>query len=183
MNDAPKKLESKTKEDLFFCLLASHQNDIASYIAILVPRDSDADDIYQEVCAVLWRKFDEFELNSSFISWGRKIAYYQILQYRRKKKIDQGMTYSTDTIKLLSDSYCEFRKNNDCRIKILPECVKKLSHKEQLLLQLRYYKSLPIKVIAEQLNLSTSMIFKQLARVHYFLRECILLGISKEEVE
>ena len=93
------------------------------------------------------------------------------------------MTYSTDTIKLLSDSYCEFRKNNDCRIKILPECVKKLSHKEQLLLQLRYYKSLPIKVIAEQLNLSTSMIFKQLARVHYFLRECILLGISKEEVE
>lgn len=180
MTDNVEKQDSGRKEDSFFRLFSVNQSEIFSYIVTLVPHSVDADDIFQETCSVMWRKFDEFQAGTHFLGWACKIAYYVILEHRRKAARNP-IRYSSETLKLLSDSYAESRKDSQQRIECLNECLRNLSDKERFLIQQRYNQSLPVNAIAEQLSVSVSMIYKSLAKVHYFLLECVQRSLVSGE--
>jgi RNA polymerase sigma-70 factor (ECF subfamily) len=172
MSDYSEKKERGPKEDNFFRLFSINQNEIFSYIVTLVPNSVDADDIFQETCSVMWRKFDDFQEGTNFAGWACKIAYYIILEYRRKT-FNNPIRYSSETLELLSESYSAFRIENKHRIECLNNCLKNLSDKERFLIQQRYNKALTVKALAEQIGVSISMVYKWLSKIHYFLLECI----------
>ncbi len=180
MADDKLKRESGQKEDVFFRLFSAHQREVFSYIVTLVPSSADAEDIFQETASVLWRKFDEFTVGTSFASWACRIAYYIILDYRRKT-CRNSIRYSSETRKLLSESCCAMQAGQRRRMEALDECLKNLSERERNLVQLRYYKSLSVQAIAEQAGKSMNMVYKSLARVHYFLFECMQRTMAAEE--
>jgi RNA polymerase sigma-70 factor (ECF subfamily) len=168
------------KEDRFFRLFSVNQSEIFSYIISLVPHSVDAEDIFQETCSVMWRKFDAFQIGTHFVGWACKIAYYIILEHRRKAA-RTPLRYSSETLKLLSDSYAESQKDNKQRIELLNACLRNLSDKERFLIQQRYNQSLSVNAIAEQLSVSANMIYKSLAKIHYFLLECIQRSLVSGE--
>jgi RNA polymerase sigma-70 factor (ECF subfamily) len=180
MADDKLKRESGQKEDVFFRLFSAHQREVFSYIVTLVPSSADAEDIFQETASVLWRKFDEFTVGTSFTSWACRIAYFIILDYRRKT-FRNSIRYSSETLKLLSESCHVIQAGQGRRMEALDECLKNLSQRERNLVQLRYYKSLSVQAIAEQAGKSMNMIYKSLARVHYFLFECVQRTMAVEE--
>jgi RNA polymerase sigma-70 factor (ECF subfamily) len=180
MADDTLKRDSGPKEDIFFRLFSAHQREVYSYIVTLVPSSADAEDIFQETASVLWRKFDEFTVGTSFASWACKIAYFIILDYRRKT-CRHSIRYSTETLKLLSDSCYAMQAGRGRRMEALDECLKNLSERERNLVHLRYYKSLSVQAIAEQAGKSMNLIYKSLARVHYFLFECVQRTMAMEE--
>ena len=67
------------------------------------------------------------------------------------------------------------------RIECLNECLRDLSDKERFLIQQRYNQSLSVNAIAEQLSVSANMIYKSLAKVHYFLLECVQRSLVSGE--
>lgn len=168
------------KEDVFFRYYSENQNEIFTYILTLVPSSTEAEDIFQETSSVMWRKFEEFKPGTSFSAWGCRIAYYIILEHRRTTA-RHPIKYSSETLALLSESYAAFQKDKISRIAHLVECLKNLSDKERLLVQLRYNQSLPVKKMAERIGKSINLIYKSLAKVHYFLFECIQRNIASEE--
>ncbi|MHC5160788.1 MAG: sigma factor, partial [Planctomycetota bacterium] len=87
--------QNKTEE--FLSLLMSNQRRINSYVLSLVPNMNDADDIMQETITVLWRKFDEFQVGTNFASWGMKVAFYCVLDFRKKKAKDK-LVFSDDLL-------------------------------------------------------------------------------------
>lgn len=167
------------KEDVFFRYYSQNQSEIFTYILTMVPRSADAEDIFQETSSVMWRKFEEFRLGTSFASWGCKIAYYIILEHRRKTSRNP-IRYSSETLKLLSESYTKNQKNKKVRIEHLNDCLKNLSGKERFLIQLRYNQSLPVKIIAQQFGKSINLIYKALAKIHYFLLECVQRNMATD---
>jgi len=168
------------KEDIFFRYYAQSQAEIYTYILTMVPNSVDAEDIFQEASSLMWRKFEDFKPGSSFIAWGCKIAYFLILEHRRKTA-RCPLRFSSETLKLLSETYAANQSGKPLRAEALKDCLKKLSEKEQLLVNLRYHQALPVKQIALQWGKSIELVYKTLAKVHYFLFECVQRNISAEQ--
>ena len=73
----------------FVQLITTHQSRLYGYILSLVFDRNQADDLLQQTNAVLWRKADEFELGTNFVAWAFRIAYYEVMQHRRKQQQEQ----------------------------------------------------------------------------------------------
>ena len=50
----------------FLRLYTKYQHRILSYIFVLVPNRTDAEDLLQDTAVLLWAKFDEFESGTDF---------------------------------------------------------------------------------------------------------------------
>ena len=68
----------------FVQLLTSHQRRLYVYIMTFLPHLADADEVLQETNVVLWSKAHEFILGTSFSDWAYKIAYFQVLAFRKR---------------------------------------------------------------------------------------------------
>ncbi|MBI9017508.1 MAG: RNA polymerase subunit sigma-70, partial [Phycisphaerae bacterium] len=56
-------------------LFLDHQKKIYSFILMMSPNWCDADELMQETSAVMWQRFDTFEVGTNFVAWGIKIAH------------------------------------------------------------------------------------------------------------
>lgn len=72
----------------FARLLVSAQPHIYAYVRSLIFNPSDADDILQEVAAVGWKKFEDYDPSRPFDAWMFGIARNQIRYYLQKRKRD-----------------------------------------------------------------------------------------------
>jgi RNA polymerase sigma-70 factor (ECF subfamily) len=61
-------MNEQKRHDLFTQLITHHQSDLYAYIFAIVRDWEDASDLFQSVCLVLWRKFELFQPNSSFLA-------------------------------------------------------------------------------------------------------------------
>jgi len=73
----------------FVSLLARHHNLIRGFIGTLLPHQTDADDVFQQTCLVLWRKWDTFDETQSFSSWACGIAFYEVKNFQRVQSRDR----------------------------------------------------------------------------------------------
>ena len=78
-------------------LMTRHQRQIFSYIYILVPNRSDAEDLLQETSLVICEKFHEFEEGTDFVAWACQIAYWRIRYSRQKFCAVQGCLRSANS--------------------------------------------------------------------------------------
>lgn len=162
--------QNKTEE--FLSLLMSNQRRINSYVLSLVPNMNDADDIMQETITVLWRKFDQFQVGTNFASWGMKVAYYCVLDFRKKKAKDK-LVFSDDLLDQIHDT--SLTKQNDAaqRMEHIRLCIRKLQPNDQGLLKARYELGRSVQNLAAHLNRSTQYVYKHLARIHHALHRCV----------
>jgi len=78
MNEA-----SRQSTDQIVQLLTNVQQQLTRYVRTLVPNRTDAEEVLQETNLFVWRHADEFELGTNFAAWACRIAYYQVLTFRR----------------------------------------------------------------------------------------------------
>ena len=64
--------------------LMGNEHRIYGFILSLVHNWSDADDLLQDVTAIMWRKFDLYEPGTNFCAWALKIARFEVLNFRKK---------------------------------------------------------------------------------------------------
>ena len=74
------------RNEVFVELLTLHQRRLYGFIYTLVPNTADAEDLLQQTSLVLWQKFNEFDLNSSFPAWACRIAHFLVLNHLREKR-------------------------------------------------------------------------------------------------
>lgn len=62
--------------ETFVQLLSRHEQSLRALVFTLLPEMQLADEVIQESCLVLWRKFAEFEPNSDFLAWVCTVARF-----------------------------------------------------------------------------------------------------------
>lgn len=163
---------SNNNPETFLTLLMANQRKINSYVLSLVPDFNDADDIMQETISTMWKKFDQFEMGTDFTAWGVRIAYYNIMNFRKKRSRDK-LVFNDDVFRQVCEVSEEKHKETDVRIQMLRKCMKKLNETDQRLLKARYELGSSVKSLATQLSKSTQFVYKHLSRIHYSLNNCV----------
>lgn len=131
-----------------------------------------ADDLLQEVSSVLWEKFEKYDGSRPFEGWAIGIARMEVLKWRQRLARSREVL-SPEAVEGLADMAADLKVEIDDRAIHLRRCVAGLKEKTRNLLNLRYWKALPIQRIAEDLGKNVAAIEMALVRVRRQLRECV----------
>lgn len=165
----------------FVKLLAGCERQLTSYIIALVPDFADADEILQETKMRLWAQFDDYDATKSCGAWATKVAYYQIMTYRTKKKREaKGKhLFSLGLVELLSAEARTRAAGNSDRLSALVACLEALGGRSRQMLDQFYGSGKSVREIAEASSLSDHGVHKTLYRSRVRLRDCVERKLGK----
>jgi RNA polymerase sigma-70 factor (ECF subfamily) len=157
----------------FVSLMTANQRRIYAYILTLVPNLNDADDVMQETTAAMWEQKEKFQSGTDFSAWGARIAYFKILDYRKKANKSNRMIIFDDQFEQISNKALNQSNKADDLIHRLKECLQKLSSRDQNLMHLRYSVGLTVKEISLRIHESIRNIYHNISRIQGHLLECV----------
>jgi RNA polymerase sigma-70 factor, ECF subfamily len=165
-------------QDEFLRLFSRHSRRIYEFILTLVMRHADADEIFQDTCLVLWKKFDSYDPEGTFYGWACRIAYLEILQLRKKSQRLQ--TVSEEALEVLADKAVAQVDNLNVRQHALEDCLQKLNVEDRTLIEQRYRHRHTPKEIAKLGSISVYSVYRALTRVHNALMTCVQRSLARE---
>lgn len=162
---------------LFVELLAQHDRALTLYVYALVSRQADAEDILQQTKMVLWKSFGDFEPGTHFLAWARKVAFHQILGYRRKTKRDP-LPLSDEMLEKVSDHVVRLSEHEQLRREALESCLHRLPGNHRQLILLRYQEELGVESIAQRVASTPAAVYRALSRLRVGLADCVRLRME-----
>jgi len=72
--------------DQFTSLFVRHERQLYGFIAAMLGQPTDAEDLLQETAKKLWREFDRYDPEKSFLGWAQTLARYEVLNYWQRQK-------------------------------------------------------------------------------------------------
>jgi RNA polymerase sigma-70 factor (ECF subfamily) len=167
------------KAELFIVQLSGIERSLALYVMTLVPRPQDAEDILQQSKLVMWRCFDQFQPGTNFGAWARKIAFHQVLTYRKRQKKNQ-LQVSDEFLEIIASEVESNDEALEVQRQLLTQCMAKLDAEHRQILNLRYHEGAEIEDIAEQTQKTEGAVYRLLSRIRKNLHECVTRSIKKE---
>jgi RNA polymerase sigma-70 factor (ECF subfamily) len=169
------------RNKLFLKLLLEHQPKIHAYILTLVTSQADADDLLQEVCSQIWRRFDQYEEGTNFLAWALRFAFFEVLNFRSKRHKSRQILFDNEVLGQMIPILDEEIKNADVRMDALEQCLEKLNERGREVITMKYSKGLSVAQIGETMSLSLQGVYRLLARLHGRLLSCVERVIRREE--
>lgn len=169
---------SRQKE--FTELLAVCQPRVMACIYALIHNIHETEDVYQQACMVMWRKFDTYRPETQFVKWACEIAYFEAMNYLRQRRSkphfshEFALDFAAWEIGLPVD-------DDDSLVQSLYSCMDRLNESDRHLLQLRYWGPSSIAEIAVQLGRTPQSVCNSLSRIRAQLLECVERSVSAED--
>ena len=168
------------RRDAFARLFAKHDRWLFSYLVTLLANPAHAEEVFQEVCVIVWRMSDQFELGTDFVKWVSVIAHNQVRKFRREAKRG-GFQLSDETCERLAVDAARGADLFDFRRDALRQCLGKLPVSDRRLVQRCYSDAnASFKTIAEDLGRPSNTVYKALNRIRRALQQCIDRTLSTE---
>lgn len=155
----------------FDVLLTRYKDKLYSYILYLVHNNDVADDLFQDtfVRAIMTIRQGKYTENGKFYPWLTRIAHNLIIDQFRQEKNEN--TISNDEVETdlfnnarLSDRCIEQQMVDEQTLNDLTRLMEHLPENQREVVQLRYYKNLSFKEIADMKGMSINT---ALGRMHY----------------
>ncbi|WOO40881.1 sigma-70 family RNA polymerase sigma factor [Rubellicoccus peritrichatus] len=163
---------SSRRGELYSELLVTNRHRIYGFIYSLLHNHQASEDLMQEVCVVLWRKFDQFQEGTDFAVWAMSVARFCALNWRRKQARLPLPLENEDIIRLADESMavgCQLSERHEH----LQHCLEKLPVKLRKIVKLRYHKEVRVADIAGDQGISVRSVYLFLERAHALLHECV----------
>ena len=128
-----------------------------------------AEDLFQEVWAVLWELSDRYDPARPFRAWATGVARVQVLKWRQRLARSREVL-SVETISVLADTAAEQTTEGEADREALESCLLDLEEPMREVLRLRYAESLPVARIAERIGKSVGAVEMALVRGRRALR-------------
>lgn len=168
------------RRDAFARLFAKYDRWLFGYLVTLVSNPADAEEVFQEVCVVVWRLYDQFELGTDFVKWVSVIAHNQVRKFRRESRRG-GFQLSDETCERLAADAARGADLFDFRRDALRKCLGKLPSRERQLVERCYsHSAASFKTVAEDLGRPVNTVYKALNRIRRSLHECIDRTLASE---
>jgi RNA polymerase sigma-70 factor (ECF subfamily) len=152
--------------------IASTERRLFAYVLTLVPNFSDADEILQETHVRLWEERDRYQHGTDFAAWAMRIAYFEVLTYR-KKRSRQRLIFDDELIGELSERAGMANQQVSERHEALLMCLSELSDRSRMLLAKIYADGERVKDIAANMGRTAESLYKVVQRLRVTLRKCI----------
>jgi len=130
------------------------------------------EEVLQETNTALWASRDEFEPGTNFGAWACKVAYYQVLTYRKKRKRDR-LRFNDQLLADLAAVSSRQTEDYDRRQSALKRCVDELPEDRRRLIERRYNGEDTPASLAESLGRSVDSMYTTLYRLRQSLAECV----------
>ncbi|QDT00921.1 sigma-70 family RNA polymerase sigma factor [Adhaeretor mobilis] len=157
----------------FARLIARHERDVQSYIFASVSRWADADDIWQETIVRLWEEFDKYEMGTNFSAWAIRVAYYEILTWR-KRQSRSHLVFDQALVDVIASEQQQFySEESRSRLLALEQCLESLDTEKREVLSWFYSRAMRVEQIASVRSSTSDAIYKVLQRTRQSLRLCI----------
>jgi RNA polymerase sigma-70 factor (ECF subfamily) len=173
--------ENPERLDAFVRLLGQNQRRIFTYVMALVPSWNDAEEIVQETNLVLWREFGQFELGTNFAAWACKVAFHQVLAWRKRKQRDR-LQFTPAFLEAVAEEASTAADLLEERARIMAGCIAKLPDVQREMLRLRYSDGLPIDAVARQVDRSVEAVYRALSRIRQSIHQCVTQTLAQEGV-
>ena len=172
--DQPKDLTEQFVADL-----TDSQPRLFAYILSLLRNADEARDVLQETNLVLWKKLAEFADVRSFEAWSTKIAYFQVLAFRRDRGRDRH-EFNDQLLGQVAEAAEEAAGQTNARLRFLHGCIERLPDRQRRLVADRYGKQLAVKELARTMGKTPAALGMTLYRVRQTLMECIESRLQSE---
>jgi RNA polymerase sigma-70 factor, ECF subfamily len=173
-------LTDSERRDAFARLFAQHDRWLFAYLVSLLGSSAHAEEVFQEVCVVLWREYETFQLGTDFVKWVSVIAHNQVHRFRRQQR-RVGPQLSDAAVDLLAQDAVERAGLLESRRDALRTCLEKLPNKDRQLVQHCYSDSrVTFKGVAQILGRPVNTVYKALNRIRKSLYECIERTLNVE---
>lgn len=156
----------------FARLLVTHDQHLRRYIAMLLPRRDDVEEVLQQTATVLWQKFGEYDQNRDFIPWATRFAYFEALNFR-KEYARSRLIYTDDIMQLLTDTREEMSEELQRRQTALRTCLGKVPADDRALLERRYSDSSTMKMLAAETGRTVKSVYRRLDRIRAAIATCV----------
>jgi len=168
------------RRDAFARLFAQHDRWLFSYLVTLLGSPNSAEEVFQEVCVILWREYEKFDLGTNFVKWAAVIAHNQVRKYRRQNK-RSAHQLSDEAYERIAAVAIERANLFEDRREALGNCLGKLSTEDRQLVQLCYDEdTASIKATAKRMGRPVNTVYKALNRIRRVLHQCIDRTLATE---
>jgi RNA polymerase sigma-70 factor, ECF subfamily len=169
---------SSNSADQIVQLLTNIQQQLTRYVRTLVPNRTDAEEVLQETNLFIWRHADEFEPGTNFAAWASKIAFFQVLTFRKRQSRSR-LYFSDELVEQLAQSTVGRGCGETTDAEALDLCMDKLSRQDRELMELRYEPGATVESISRQVGRSTKAIYAALGRIRTWLLDCMQRTVSE----
>ena len=152
--------------------MAAHQPRLAGYIRALVGEEHAAKDILQETNVTLLKKSREFTPGSNFGAWALRVAYFEVLTWRRSRGRDR-LSFSDELVDSLAETVEKVSPGYEARLEALKSCLANLPDRQREAVERRYLRSESVQEIAEGLGFKANAASQLLFRARANLLKCI----------
>lgn len=164
----------------FVALLTEIQLPLQLYVRTLLPGDSGAKDVAQQVNAAVWRKRDEFTLGTNFKAWVFAVARFEVLSYRKKQARDSRLVFSDELEQTISDEMTDSTPALEEQFEALNHCLHQLRTSDRELIMHRYASKGTLSDFAETSGRSIGGLKVTLHRLRTALLACIERQLAAE---
>ena len=170
--------ETESRKRLM-ALMTRHQRQIFSYIYVLVPNRSDAEDLLQETSLVICEKFNEFREGTDFVAWACQIAYWRV-RYSRQKFARSKVLFDQEIVDVVAKTASSMADEMDERHEALLRCLQQLHPRDRELLIARYEPGGGVEEAARRSGRTIPTAYKALARLRKLLLDCVTTRMAGE---
>ncbi len=147
--------------EAFDTLLNRHKDRVYSYILHIVKNRDQADDIFQEtfVKAIMTIKQGRYTDNGKFSAWISRIAHNLIIDFYRQEKAENTVSSDAEETDMLNRRELADENIEDLMVteqihEDVKRIVRALPESQREVLEMRYYRDMSFKEIAEATNVS-----------------------------
>jgi RNA polymerase sigma-70 factor (ECF subfamily) len=164
----------------FLRLYSAHQSRIFAYIFTLLPNWHDSEEVFQEMSVVLWRAFDSFKPGTDFRAWAFRVAFNQVLTYRKRSKRTATLP-GPEVMEAIAGEMSRDSAALDAQLAALAGCVEKLPPHSREILDRCYQQGARTRQVAQELGRPEGTIYKSLTRIRQWLFDCIQKTVAAEQ--
>lgn len=158
--------------DEFSELVRLYSSQMLAYIDSLLLNRSDAEDLFQDTCIVLWQKFDEYSRGTNFLAWALRIADYKVMNFRQKQSRRLAFDDSLRDA-LMAEVVSREAEAASASLRVLPHCMERLAPPDRRMVTLCYAEGESVRELAHAMGRSPQSVHHSLRRVRNWLLECI----------
>jgi RNA polymerase sigma-70 factor (ECF subfamily) len=155
----------------FARLLVRHDRSLLRYILALIPRRDDAEEVLQRTATVLWEKFAEYDREREFLPWAMRVAYFEVLNFRKQIARDR-LVFSEEVMEALAETRDAQQPQLEAQRRALRLCLGELTADDQALLRRRYADSETIADLADEKGKTAKALYRRLDRLREAIARC-----------
>lgn len=164
----------KELESSFLSALEQNQQKILRICSIYAIDNEDKKDLYQEVLSNIWQSYPTFKYKCTVSTWMFRITLNVCLRLHSNRKKKQDRFNNMDSLKISEIKVEEINTDQDSKLTILRDCIKKLNVTDRGIISL-YLEDLPYKEISDISGLSENHIAVKMKRIKSKLLNCITI--------